>query len=336
MRILTFLFLGVGLAFAKVDKKQLNGIKRLIRNLPGNVYPICNMILFGDIVDYDTADAHCKDFDIGTGVRYNGNLVTVNDFEKNGDIKLLLEMAYPVAETFGKWANTSWVWAGMRKVHNTAPATLAERTYDLYDWEWADGSNPIGFVKWMNNQPDQKALKYNKKGCNESPKCYQNQMRINHEGKWDDTFKFKVHPYACDYRGKYIISPEQKTWWSAKEACEEAGLILAKMRSRSELDEIVNMAYYMLGATDPELRIFHPENWFWIGGNDMINEETWTWVDGEEIEDWGIPWRNPNPDNASFALKEGQNAMSLSKWGQVDDSYELKRKRAFVCQCPDT
>ena len=51
-------------------------------------------------------------------------------------------------------------------------------------------------------------------------------------GQWDDTFKYKTHPYACDYQGKYILSANMKTWTGAKLACEKAGLMLAKVRSK--------------------------------------------------------------------------------------------------------
>ena len=33
--------------------------------------------------------------------------------------------------------------------------------------------------------------------------------------------------YACDYKGKYVISPSRRTWPDAKTACEAAGLTLA-------------------------------------------------------------------------------------------------------------
>ena len=46
------------------------------------------------------------------------------------------------------------------------------KSVNQQDWEWADGSNPGEFSKWMKNQPDQR-----KDGDN-----LQNQMRINHHG----------------------------------------------------------------------------------------------------------------------------------------------------------
>ena len=50
-------------------------------------------------------------------------------------------------------------------------------------------------------------------------------------GQWDDTFKYKTHPYACDYQGKYILSATMRTWSGAKLACEKAGLMLAKVKN---------------------------------------------------------------------------------------------------------
>ena len=52
-------------------------------------------------------------------------------------------------------------------------------------------------------------------------------------GEWDDTFKYKTHPYACDYQGKYILSATMKTWSGAKKACEAAGLMLAKVELKN-------------------------------------------------------------------------------------------------------
>jgi len=335
MRNFVLLLLVLGLAFA-VNNKQLNGLKRLMKGLPQGIFPTCSIVFFSDVVDYDTAEAKCKSFDLGTGTLGEGNLVTVDDPVKNEDMKFLLELAYPLKETYGKWSNTSWAWAGLRKTSNTAPASKKDKTYNLFDWQWADKSNPSGYVKWMRKQPDQSSLKNGKKGCNEVPQCFQNQMRVNHHGAWDDTFKFKEHPFACDYQGKYLISPELKTWESARQACVDAGLILAKVRSQKEMDAIVGIAEFILGPVNSDEKIFHYSNWFWIGGNDVDEEGIWQWADGERIFDWGFPWRSPNPDNAGYALASGQNAMSVSKWGQVDDSFQVKRKRPFACQCPGT
>lgn len=67
------------------------------------------------------------------------------------------------------------------------------------------------------------------------------------QGHWDDTFKFKTHPYACDYQGKYILSATQRTWSAAQHACEEAGLQLAKVRSDQEVEEMKKAALHFLG-----------------------------------------------------------------------------------------
>lgn len=311
------------------DKKQIRGLKALLTNLDG-VYPTCSLVLFSEMVDYDTADQACKEFDIGSGGAVKGNLATVNSEEKNTDLKLLLEMAYP--ESTGKWADDEWVWVGLRKTKNN-DGSKKGRTYDAADWSWADGSTPIDFHKWLRGQPDQKPDKV------DGVKFLQNQMRINHDGKWDDTFAYKTHPYACDYQGKYILSATKKSWSHAKESCANAGLIMAKVRNAAEVEEMKAAGEYFLGAVDDSLREFDPSNWIWLGGNDADEEGVWKWNDGDAIEWFAeMPWREKNPDN-SDRMNGGrtQNFLAISKWGLFDDSFDTtKRERPFACQCPGT
>merc|ERR1712176_1143803 len=221
---------------------------------------------------------NCKEFDIGSGRAEKGNLVTVNDNGKNDDLKLLLEMAYPKKEQdSNRWADTRWVWAGLRKTKNNELKKPGK--YNALDWEWADGSNPETYFKWMNwgkknEQPDQRTLVEGNQGCDESPRCYQNQMRINHEGEWDDTWKFKTHPYACDYQGKYVLSNIHKTWNEAKVMCEQAGLHLAKIRNAEEVAEMKSAMTYFLGPADEAWERWDKRNWIWTGGNDIAEEES--------------------------------------------------------------
>jgi len=239
-------------------------------------------------------------------------------------------MAYP--KSSGKWADDEWVWVGLRKTKNN-DGSKKGRTYDAADWAWSDGSNPDDYFKWLRGQPDQKPTKI------EGVQYLQNQMRINHGGNWDDTFAYKTHPYACDYQGKYILSATQKSWSDAKVACDDAGLIMAKVRSAKEVEEIKAAGKYFLGPVDDTLREWDASNWIWVGGNDDTLEGTWQWNDGDAIE-WvdNMPWRAPNPDNANkIAGKATQNSLSISKWGLFDDSYDSKkRERPFACQCPGT
>ena len=132
--------------------------------------------------DYDSADDFCKNFDMGSGRTEPGNLATVDDSDKNLDLKMLLQMAYP--EKYGDWDSEEWVWAGMRKTsNNVGLLTSKDRAYRTSDWEWASSENPMEFHMWMKNQPDQRPLRKGKKGCEEEGGCYQNQMRINHKGR---------------------------------------------------------------------------------------------------------------------------------------------------------
>lgn len=326
---LLFCLVGTSLALNKV---QLGGLKKLLKNLDSGVFPTCQLVLFSEMVDYDTAEKNCQNFDIGMGGAQKGHLATVNDDGKNSDLKLLLQMAYPYKGKSQKWAADHWVWAGLRKTKNN-DGSKKNMKYNPEDWSWAaDGSNPQEFQKWMKNQPDQRTDKKN------GVKYLQNQMRINHQGIWDDTFKYKTHPYACDYQGKYIISASFETWSQAKASCEAAGLELAKVRSDAEVKEIIKSADYFLGSKADSVKMWDKENWIWLGGTDEEEEGEWKWVDGSPIEYYkNMNWRNPNPDNAEYIKNQAQHYLAISRDGEFDDSFDHRsRHRAFACQCPGT
>jgi len=334
--LVTWCVLGGPPVAKKVDVNQIKGLKKLLKGLDAGVFTTCSIAFFSEKVTYDEADERCKNFDIGSGKGEKGNLVTVNDDEKNSDLKILLEMAYPEKEQpASKWTDTKWVWAGLRKTKNNKDPK--SKTYNAADWEWADGSHPNDYFKWARKQPDQNTEKFGKKGCEEKPRCFQNQMRINHKGQWDDTYKFKTHPYACDYKGKYVLSNEHKTWEQARDACAAAGLHLAKVRSPGEVEEMKSAMDYFLGKADPAWKLWDSNNWIWLGGNDLEEEGVWKYLDGELVETWEIPWRlGPGKDNAAYLGDQSQNALAISRVGQFDDSFHNKnsRKRPFACQCP--
>ena len=193
-------------ASSTLDVKQLEGLRSLLKNLPNGVFPTCNIALYSELVDFDTADTKCREISLG-GVSEAGNLATVSDETKNADLTLLLEMAYPNSSLpANPWAPERWVWAGLRKVRNNNHTSA--RAYNRANWAWADGTAPMNYSTWMAGQPDQRSMEPGEDKCpaDTQGRCFQNQMRINHKGQWDDTFKFMKHPYACDYRGKYILS----------------------------------------------------------------------------------------------------------------------------------
>jgi len=334
--LLTCLLVYLAEAISDLELKQLKGIQNLMKNHQTGVLATCNIVFFADLVDFNTAEENCGKFDVGTGAA-EGNLATVNTDKKNEDLKMLLEMTYPKEnQPKSFWAETKWVWSGLRKTRNNVGQGSKDMVYKAEDWQWVDGSIPGEFAMWLPGQPDQDSLKNGKKGCDEAPRCYQNQMRINHDGNWDDTFKFKKHPYACDYQGKYIISSEKKSWEDAKTACAEAGLQLAKIRSDDELQEMMSAIQYFLDPRDESWTKWDANNWLWLGGNDIKREKKWTWVDDEKIE-WDIPWeKKAGNDNSKKKMKEGQDVMSLSRWGTIDDSFRLGIFRPFACQCPGT
>ncbi|XP_063688723.1 uncharacterized protein LOC134821842 [Bolinopsis microptera] len=346
-------------ASASIDHKQITGLNKLL-GLGDKAYATCNIVLFTELVQYEEASANCKKFNLGAGLGEEGRLATVDDEEKNHDLMALLEKAYPIVDQDDKspWTSKKWVWSGLRKTKNNDVVGLKRGDYDPLDWEWADGSHPLDFQRWFNfdnrkkAQPDQYSLKYGKKSssdkkCDEKPRCYQNQMRINHDGLWDDTFKQLEHPYACDYQGKYVLSKEQLKWVDAKEACEEAGLHLAKIRSNEEVEEILAAMVHFLGPVEEltEDNEWVDTNWLWVGGSDAGEEGTWVWTDGELVlpekgSDWVFPWHEKKGnDNGSRKLRKkgGQDALSFSRWGEFDDSHidNMETMRPFACQCPE-
>ena len=161
-------------------------------------------------------------------------------------------------------------------------------------------------------------------------------MKVDHIGEWDDGYDYSEYPYICEYQGRYVVSSEKKSWEDAKRACADAGLHLAKIRSDDELHEMLSAIEYFLGPVNETWKRWDPNNWLWLGGNDIHREKKWVWVDGEKI-DWDIPWeRKAGNDNSKKKMEEGQDAMSLSRWGTIDDSFRLGIFRPFACQCPDT
>lgn len=337
MSLLVILSITLTGGVLSLNLQQLEGLQELLTGLPGGVFPTCQIVLFSELVDFDTADNKCKNFNIGAGAE-EGNLATVNDEDKNSDLKMLLEMAYPLKKQKGsKWGPTRWVWAGLRKTKNNHGIST---DYNAQDWQWANGDNPKEFEKWLKGQPDQRSLSMGKEGCNKD-ECFQNQMRINHNGKWDDTFTFKKHPYACDYQGKYILSAQLKTWRDAKVACERAGLHLAKVRNPGEVNEITRAMSYFLGERNRKWKRWDTRNWVWIGGSDENEEKNWVWTDGEKVG-WKFPWiKRAGGDNAKnvkngIRMLTGQDALTVNRDGLFDDSFIEKKLYPFACQCPDT
>ena len=93
-RIILLLFAFSGCVFA-VDEEHIKGLKKLLKGLDAGVFTTCNIVFFSELVRYEEADNNCKNFDIRSGRDEEGHLATVNDEEKNTDLKLLLETSSP-------------------------------------------------------------------------------------------------------------------------------------------------------------------------------------------------------------------------------------------------
>jgi hypothetical protein len=169
--------------------------------------------------------------------------------------------------------------------------------------------------------------------------CFQNQVRVNQKTTfWDDSWDFVAHPYACDYKGKYILSGLFLTWNDAVKACKRAGLSLATVRSKADVKQMKQAIEFFLGEGDDSWTVWDSKNWVWLGGSDRNAEGNWRWLNGDPVQSWNVPWRKKSGnDNADYLRgANGQHALAFSRWGEFDDSFHdhKKRKRNFACECP--
>ena len=295
------------------------------------VYATCSIILFDEIVDYATATANCRKLEIFEPQKkelIRGNLATVNNINKTEDIKLLLGMAYKrrSAKEAKRKDFDQWVWVGLRKLKNNK-GNKKSKKYDATHWKWPDGTTPENYSVWQASQPDQKKRKKEK----------QNQIRINHDGEWQDIWKNKEHPYACDYRGKYIISTRPMSWKQARKSCVKAGMILAKVRNDKEIEEMKRAMFYFLGPGTKDNDVGDEMNWILVGGNDIGKKSRWQWTDGEDIENVDkFPWISKMmPLHKTWGNKR-HHVMTFSRNGTFDDTVVSETRRRFACQCIET
>lgn len=352
-KVLILLVLVSGLALAGSNNKRyygvkkINGLRNLLENLSNNAYATCELVLFTTYTSYKDASKKCTNFQIGKKSK-KGNLVTVDSKTKAGNLMFLYDIGIPppMRPPNDAFAPPNWVWTGLEKVQNRDVKGKNKRevkNYDPNEWKWqGTGKSPVDYSNWpkkrKRGQPDHAYLKNKKDGCSTRGGCYQNQVRVNSEAEWDDGWDFEEFPFACDYRGKYILSNKHMTWEKAKKACSKAGLSLAMVRSKREVKEMEQAIEYFLGPGSDEWETFDPRNWVWLGGNDIQEEGVYVWLNGKKVQTWDVPWRHKaGEDNADYIKNtDGQHAIAFSRWGEFDDSFHehKKRQRPFACQCP--
>lgn len=55
-----FLLLCLVGAAQAINEQQLHGLKKLLKNLDSGVFPTCRIVLFSELVDFNTAEKNCE------------------------------------------------------------------------------------------------------------------------------------------------------------------------------------------------------------------------------------------------------------------------------------
>ena len=153
-------------AYAEVSMRtQVFGIKDLIKNLPNHHFQTCNLVLSTNRANFTTAESRCQQLPARIAMdKQRGTLATINSKEANDELTMLLNITLSIEEQSKfKYAGNRWVWAGLRKVHNTDTRHIKKIykriPYNASDWEWYDGATPDTSESWDRGQPDQRPLK---------------------------------------------------------------------------------------------------------------------------------------------------------------------------------
>jgi len=331
--------------------RDRNTLRRLMSSqVSGESYATCEIVFFNTPMNYADASSACRNIEIGRP----SSLVTVDSITKNSHVMFAFDYAFDNDAAAASSDENQYIWAGLKKVRNNdvvydkkymKKKKNVDKEYNAEDWVWASNrQSPVDFDKWpkkkTNARPNQEYMAYNaNKGCLEEEGCFQNQLKISSgsdNGFWEDAWAFEEHPFACDYRGKYLVSGELQTWSKAKAICHNGGMVLASVRSMEEVRELRDAIDYFLGPQTEEYKKFDGRNWVWLGATDEEEEGVWRYLDGEVMEDWGIPWMaKAGNDNAMIGRKStGQHHLAMNRDGMMDDSNDVRAiKKMFACEC---
>ncbi len=116
------------------------------------------------------------------------------------------------------------------------------------------------------------------------------------------------------FTGKcYQIFYSYKTWAEAEFTCEHYGGHLASITSQPKRDFITSQLTY---------------NYVWIGGNDIVSEQTWKWNNGDN-------WDYTSWSSGSYPVYDKtDNCLRMSQDGSWHDN-SCCSSYPYVCEIPD-
>ncbi|CAJ1082999.1 hepatic lectin-like isoform X2 [Xyrichtys novacula] len=125
----------------------------------------------------------------------------------------------------------------------------------------------------------------------------------------------------------YNFSTNKLNWNASRDDCQRRGGDLVKIESREEqiyLDEILRN------------KMKEPEDKFWIGLTDSVNEGEWLWVDGSPLNERFTFWGQNEPDNLMHDDARGQDCARVGGTGFSKHWFDrsCRSPQKSICEKP--
>jgi len=180
--------------------------------------------------------------------------------------------------------------------------------------------------------------------CVNVNECVDDDICGKNEECFDTEGSYKCVCNRCKTRGEaggcsvhvYHIYTEALLWADAQLYCEEKELMLAKVNSKEDNDALYDAISAEFGRFNITPGRWDQSNWLWIGATDEVTQGVYLFTDGDELT-YNPPWakgQGPVGDNWVRSRISGtEDHLSVSRWGEWDDSFGKLYHRSFACTC---